>query len=233
MNYKQQGIIEKAKEFFREEIVKNHINNTKKLENPKEFNLNPFLMKYKAYFLMGNDSAESIARALIYPRVLGTSIDTTFGSRLQKFCSKVLDGFASTTSGIDLEFVDQIDGRLKYCQIKAGPTTINRDDVTTIKNHFASVRNLARTNHLDIGLNDLIVGVFYGERSELSANYKTIDEDHPVYIGKEFWHRLTGEEHFYKYLTDAIGEVALEYDGSALIDETIEQLAKNLKDFLN
>ncbi|MEI3611152.1 PmeII family type II restriction endonuclease [Pseudogracilibacillus sp. SO30301A] len=61
---------------------------------------------------------------------------------------------------MDIEFIDKLDGRKKYCQIKADPNTINHDDVTTIKNHFNGIRNLARTNNLQIGLNDLIVGVF-------------------------------------------------------------------------
>ena len=89
-------IIKKAKAFFKEDIVPSHKANTLKLKKLKQFNLNPFLDKYKASFLTGNDDPESIARALVYPRVLGTSINTIFGDRLQKFCSEVLEGFAST-----------------------------------------------------------------------------------------------------------------------------------------
>lgn len=222
-------IIEKAKDFFRNEIVPSHITNTRKLKRLKAFNLNPFLDKYKASFLTGNDSPKSIAKALIYPRVLGTSINTTFGNKLQKFCSEVLEGFASTTSGIDIEFVDKIDGRRKYCQIKAGPNTINKDDVETIKGHFLGVKNLARTNNLNIGFNDLIVGVFYGTPDELSTHYTRIKEEYPVIIGQEFWHRLTGDQDFYKKLTDAISEVATEYDGSELLQEVIEELAKEIE----
>jgi hypothetical protein len=225
-------IIEKAKTFFKEEIAESHKQNTEKLKNLKEFNLNPFLDKYKANFLTGNSSPDSIARALVYPRVLGTSINTTFGNKLQKFCSTVLDGFASTTSGIDIEFIDLLDGRRKYCQIKAGPNTINKDDVKTIDDHFQGIKNLARTNNLSIGFNDLIVGVFYGEVSELSGHYKKIQVNYPVYIGREFWHRLTGDENFYTTLTNAIGDVASEYDGSELIEEVIEELAKELEKFL-
>ena len=71
-------IIEKAKEFFRNEIAKSHLENTLKLKKLKHFSLNPFLDKYRANFLAGNDDPKSIARALVYPRVLGTSLNTTF-----------------------------------------------------------------------------------------------------------------------------------------------------------
>lgn len=226
-------IIEKAKEFFRTDIAPNHVNNTKKLKNLKEFNLNPFLDKYKASFLSGNDDPRSIATALIYPRVLGTSINTSFGTKWQQFCSKILKGFASTTTGIDIEFIDQLDGRKKYCQVKAGPNTINKDDIQTIKNHFNGVRNLARTNNLNIGLNDLIVGVFYGTPEELSSHYKKINEDFPVIIGSDFWHRLTGQQDFYKRITNAIGDVATEFDSSELIEEVIDDLAKEIEESFN
>lgn len=223
-------IVERAKIFFREEIAKNHVINTRKLTSLSKFNLNPFLDKYKANFLTGNDSPESIAKALIYPRVLGTSLNTTFGSKMQKFCSDILEGFASTTSGIDIEFIDLTDGRKKYCQIKAGPNTINKDDVETINRHFQSVKNLARTNNLSIGLNDLIVGVFYGEEYELSTHYRKIAKTYPVYIGQEFWYRLTGDKEFYIKISDAIGDVAKEYDFSEMLNQVIEELAKEIKD---
>lgn len=221
-------IIQKWKDFFRNEIAENHRKNTLKLEHVKEFNLNPFLDNYKANFLLGDSSPRSKATALVYARALGTSINTTFGTNLQKFCSDILSGYASTTSGIDIEYIDFVDGRRKYCQIKAGPNTINKDDVPTIMNHFLAVKNLARTNHLDIGFNDLVVGIFYGEPHELSNHYKKIEKEYPVHIGQDFWYRLTGDSNFYKGLTDAIDEVASEYDGRELLDKVITSLATEI-----
>lgn len=80
-------ILEKSKSFFRDTIATNHLKNTKKLKKLKEFNVNPFLVSYLANFLTGNNKPESIAKALIYPRVLGTSINTSFGTNLQYFSS--------------------------------------------------------------------------------------------------------------------------------------------------
>jgi hypothetical protein len=226
-------IIGRAKDFFRNEIVPSHIARTEECRDLSNFRLNPFLDKYKATFITGNDNPRSIAKALVYPRVIGTSINTIFGSKLQKFCSEVLEGFASTTGGIDIEFIDKLDGRRKYCQVKASTNTINADDVDTIKSHFSGVRNLARTNNLNIGINDLVVGVFYGEPHELSGHYKRIQEEHPVIVGAEFWHRLTGHADFYQRITDAIGDVALEYDGSELVESIIDQLARQIEEYLN
>ncbi|MGV3223335.1 PmeII family type II restriction endonuclease [Staphylococcus hyicus] len=222
-------IILKAKEFFRSTIAENHRKNTKKLSNKDEFKINPFLIKYISNFLTGNDDPKSIAKALIYPRVLGTSINTSFGQNLQKFTNIALDGFGSTTSGIDIEFIDKLDGRKKYCQIKAGPNTINHDDVTTIANHFRAVINLGKTNGVPIANMDCVVGVLYGEDEELSQFYKRLNEDYTVLCGKEFWHHLTGDNEFYEKITDAIGEIANEFDGTELLEHTINELAAQIK----
>lgn len=226
----QQQILSKAKRFFKEEIVEAHINkgckNASQLSN---YNVNPFLFKYLANFLRGNDNYESIAEALVLPRVLGSSINTSFGMRIQKMISELFEGFGSTTPGIDIEFTDAIDKRKKYCQLKSGPNTINYDDVRTVFQHFDATINLARTNNLNIGVNDLVVGVIYGESTELSSHYQKINQRYPVIIGQEFWYRLTGKQEFYFELIDAIGEVALEVDGSEVLRETISSLSKELE----
>ncbi len=130
-------------------------------------------------------------------------------------------------SGIDIEFTDALDGRRKYCQVKLGPNTINRDDVETIHKHFKDARNLGRTNNVKVEHGDLVVAILYGEPGQESGHYKRLrDEyDYPLFIGQEFWHRLTGDKRFYADLRQAIAEVAIEARGATLLDGTIKQLA--------
>ena len=226
----KQLILEKAKIWFRETVVANHIANTLKLKKLSQFNVNPFLKKYLANYLTGNSSPESIARALIYPRVLGQSITTSFGQNMQSFASDVLSGWGSTTAGIDIEFNDCSDGQKKYCQLKAGPNTINKDDVESIAGHFKAVLNLSRVNNLRIPNDDLIVGVIYGTQSELSGHYRRLESQYryPVYAGADFWTRLTGDAQFYVDLADAIGSVAEEADCREQLDEVVSALAEQL-----
>jgi len=62
--------LEKAKEFFRNEIVEAHIKvGCKKAKRLSNYNVNPFLFKYLANFLKGNDNPRSIAEALVLPRI--------------------------------------------------------------------------------------------------------------------------------------------------------------------
>lgn len=228
----RQEILARSKEFFRNRVADNHIRNTRKLTDISKFNINPFTLRYLSNFAFGNNTPENMAKALLYPRILGTSISTTFGTQLQFFCNEVLTSYASTTSGIDIEFIDALDGRRKYCQVKAEPNTINHDDITTVMNHFTAIRNLARTNRMtDFNpLFDCVVGVFYGTEEELSASYRTIAREYPVYIGQYFWHRLTGDENFYFDLINAFAEVAAEMDSTDLINNVLERLAQQIRD---
>lgn len=226
---KKKEILEKAKVWWREELAASHKENTLKLSSLAEFNINPFLWSYLAYFLEGDSSPKSLARVLIYPRILGTSITTSFGARAQSFISGIFEGtFGSTTPGIDLEFTDQLDGRKKYCQIKAGPNVINHDDVKTIKDHFRKANNLARTNHLKVQTDDYLFCLLYGEPSEKNAFIKAVEEDYPVAIGKEFWHRLTGDPEFYGDIIKAIGEVANEFNMKETVNSVIDSLSKEI-----
>ena len=112
-------ILDKAKTLYKGTIAINHIRNLKKLSKLSKFDYNPFLLSYLAYFLNGEDSAISMAKALIYPRILGTSINTSFGLNLQKFTSQVLKSvLGSTTPGIDIEFIDQIDNKILSAKIR-------------------------------------------------------------------------------------------------------------------
>jgi len=230
MNQAEKDIIlDKAQTWFRDTLATNHIKNTKKLAESSKFDINPFLAVYLSNFLTGSAKPEGIAKALIYPRVLGTSITTSFGTNVQKFTNDVLSSFGSTTSGIDIEFEDQLNGNKIYCQLKSGPNTINKDDVETIAGHFKKVISLGRTNNLRITHEDMVVGIIYGDVNSLNAHYKRItrDYDYPIYTGQDFWHRLTGDETFYTDLIHAIGEVAVEADFTKELKEVIKTLAND------
>lgn len=227
----KQAIIESGKEYFRTTIIPNHLKNLNKLKLAS-FNINPFLINYLAAFLCGDTEPRSLAKALVYPRILGTSLNTSFGQNIQVFISSLeeITGGASGIEGIDIEFVDAIDGRRKYCQCKAGPQTINKEDIATILGHFKYLMNKSRLDRMGLQFDDLIVGVLYGERDNLSANYKAIDAHYPVLCGAEFWERLTGDNEFYNRLARAFGEVVEEdgIDGSSLILHKVDEIAQEI-----
>ena len=229
-NTEKQAILNKFKIWFKESLIESHKKNTEKLINVKEFNINPFLLYYLSNYLEGNSQPTSLAKALIYPRVLGTSITTSFGTKMQSFVTKVLGAYGSTTSGIDIEFIDQIDGRKKYCQLKSGPNSLNKDDIKTIVDHFKDIKNLARTNNLELQYNDLIFALTYGEEDEVNSFIKGLKKkDVEVYVGKKFWYHFTGEEDFYYSLIKSAGDVANDINMKETVNNVIKELSTQIE----
>lgn len=225
----REEVIIKFKKWFKNSLIANHIKNTKKLKNIKELTINPFLTYYLANYFKGNSKPINLAKVIVYPRVLGTSINTSFGTHMQNFIVKVLGAYASPTEGLDIEFIDYLDGRRKYCQLKAGPNVINKDGVKTITDHFKGIKNRAKGNHSDIRITDLAFCLIYGENSEKNSFIKRLENDYEVYIGKDFWHRFTGDQDFYKHLINAAGEVAREMDMKDILQSVIEDLSKSIE----
>tara|TARA_R110002020_G_scaffold189158_1_gene388073 strand:+ start:596 stop:1312 length:717 start_codon:yes stop_codon:yes gene_type:complete len=219
-------------DYLEEKVFDNHIsaslNQNAKL---KSYKINPIIVKYLSQVLENNYTALGVAKALFYPRVLGTSINTSFGTRIQTMF--VILGIASGSmiSGMDIEFTDHLDNRKKWCQLKAGPNTINHDDVIPLINKFTKTINLARTNSALKGIsnNDFIVGVLYGEENELSQHYLNINKSHPVIVGKEFWHRVTGFANFYDKLVIQLHKKIETLDTKDLINKGCEKLAKEIE----
>ena len=87
--------------------------------------------------------------------------------------------------------------------------------------------NLARTNSLKVDISDYMLCLLYGEDHQKNTNIKKIEENYTVVIGKEFWHRLTGDESFYTDLIKTINETANEYNKKKEIEDIITKLAED------
>ncbi len=230
MNEKE--LLKNIVEYFNINIFENHIKASISTHSKlKSYNINPIIVKYLSKVLENNYSPEGVAKALFYPRVLGTSINTSFGTRIQNMFVELGIANGSLIKGMDIEFVDKIDNRRKWCQLKSGPNTINSEDVRPLILKFTSTIHLARTNKALKGISnsDFIVGVLYGENDELSMHYRAIDRTHPVIIGKEFWHRITGFPNFYDGLVIELQKCINNLDTKDLITIGCDTLAEEIK----
>jgi hypothetical protein len=208
-------------------LVESHKQRSRTFLNESKLNINPFTVHYLAKVVGGNCDAESIARALLYPRILGTSINTSFGTEFQKFIvSQLRNAFGSVVSGMDIEFIDHLDGRRKYCQLKLGTDTINHDDVKTILDKFKQLLRFAKTNNLDVRQEDVVLGVLVGEYDGLNANYRQIEDDNwSVIVGRDFWKRLTGDETMMDALVLTIQDVAKGIFDEGWLENLVRDLA--------
>jgi len=201
----EQEYLRAAVEYFREKLFENHIKAAKsKHSKLSSYKINPIVVRYLSNVLDNNFTPLGVAKALFYPRVLGTSINTSFGTNIQKMFIELGLASGSLIKGMDIEFIDKIDQRKKWCQLKSGPNTINSEDVNPLLKKFETVANLGRTNGINLSNSDLIVGVLYGSEDQLSQHYQKIDRTYPVIIGAEFWNRVTGYPQFYDKLVDGL-----------------------------
>jgi len=227
---KENELLQLVTEYFRCKIFVNHsINTLKNHSKLKSYKINPILVKYLSKVLEDDFTPIGIAKALYYPRVLGTSINTSFGTRIQAMFVELSLAKGSLIKGMDIEFIDKIDSRRKYCQLKSGPNTINSEDVNPLLKKFSTVINLARTNSMNLSNNDLILGVLYGEENQLSQHYRKINESHPVIIGSEFWHRITGFPDFYDKLVSELDILILNLDTENFFEKGYTALAKEIE----
>lgn len=223
-------ILNTAVKFFKEKFVKSHIAKIQHLKHLKSFDYTAFYINYLSNFLTGNDSSKSLAKALIYPRILATSPSTIFGNVAQKFCSTLQGVLGSTTTGIDLEFIDQVDKRYKFVQIKLGVNTINSKDVNPMIEEFRKAKRLAIQNNRKTQDEDFAVGILFGSYESISNNYKNIEKHFPVYVGKDFWFRLTGDEGFYNSLIIELGKLAKEANAKKKLEGAINLLAIEIQE---
>ena len=81
------------------------------------------------------------------------------------------------------------------------------------------------------------VGITYGSIGEISGNYKKIalstvgvQAKIPILVGKDFWHRLTGQEAFYRELINLFIELFKEEDYSDLLETDLQSLSKQIEE---
>ena len=228
----KQAIIESGKQYFRSIIIPNHLKNLDKL-HLSSFDLNPFFINYVTTLIEEDSQFIGLAKALVYPYIFDRVIDESGGQEVQSLVSQLQEVTCGVSSfeGIDFEFVDAIDGCRKYCQFKAGVKTIVREDIAAILCHF---KPLISQPSLDLQFEDLVVGVLYGDKVDLSAYYKSIDTHYPVLCGSDFWLHLTGDKNFYNRLLKAMGGVLDEgdFEGSDLIHDSIEEIAEEIRQYV-
>lgn len=223
----------KAKECF-DQILRRREEKLEKLSKLKNHALNPLLDTHKAVYLFGDDSEESLAKALIYPSIIGTGLNTSFGSAIQTdFLTSFDNVDASATKGLDIEFEHAIKKERIYCQLKASVNTINYDDVDPIINKFTKAIRLIRDNGgADIPQSRFIVGIFSGRYEDRNGNYKKIESssNHQVVVGKDFWEAVTGDSSFYNDLASTFREHQRKKSNAVeKVNIAVRQLADELK----
>jgi len=234
MDTRLRGVL---KQYFKEEfseVIKGKLQEGHALDS---FNVNPLVLIALSSGIFGEPTSMNMAKVLLYPRVFGTSVSTTFGDKMQKLCAAHLGAQASSTPGMDLEFDDKVDRHRVIMQLKAGPNTINSGDVGPMLEDMRSAYRLLRQNRVPQESMPLFaVGITYGTIGEISGHYRKIHESTvggqmsiPILIGQDFWHRLTGDLDFYAGMIGIFVELFEQEDYTGLLDADLAKLASEIE----
>lgn len=218
-------------EVMKKIIIRNRKKATNRFAKIEEYQINYFLINYLCKFFGQDVNPETLSKALYYPKVLGTSLTTSFGTNIQKLLVNLNLAKGSLIDGIDIEYEDKIINEIVYCQVKSGPNTINSGNVDPIRKKFEKLINLGRTNDEYVSNYQCIVGLIYGSEDQISQHYKKINETYPVYSAEKFWHSITGYDDFYFSL---INEMDLRTknelsDFSEDSDKALKMLERNIE----
>jgi len=231
-HYKQRMLC-RAEECFRV-LLDRRDQKLRELSHLENHALNPLLDTHKSIYLFGDDTDENLARSLIYPSIIGTGLNTSFGDIIQKEYLVDFDNVnASGIKGLDIEFTHAITKQHIYCQLKAGVNTINSGDVNPILEKFTKAIRLIRDNGGEAVPNErFIVGVFSGQYERRNGNYKRIEQKstHRVLVGQDFWEAVTGDKLFYSDLAAVLTNFQRAHSNSASkVERAVKALAAEIK----
>lgn len=231
-----QELRSELKKYFKTEFADLILKKLQTGHKLSSFKVNPLILTALSSGVLGSPTSLNMAKALLYPRVFGTSTNTSFGDKMQTMCIKYLDAEASSTPGMDIEFEDKIDSKRIIMQLKAGPNTINSEDVEPILRHMNSAYRLLQQNRVKV-MPTFAIGITYGTINEISGHYKKIQNSPvggqmsiPIFIGQDFWARLTGDKNFYNEMISVFIELFEQEDYSSLLDKDLENLSKGIEE---
>lgn len=222
----KQAIFDCGKEYFRRTIIPNHKSKFESL-GLNDFKIDFSIIKFlTASHCKTTETQDLLAKALIYPKVIETSINTCFEQNSQSFMSQLLQviGEPSEINGIDFEYVDTIDGRRKYCLCKSIiDAEKDLDEILCdCKKAMLAIDDKDWKNAID----DIVVVVPFGKKEELSEAYKIVATTYTVLCGAEFWEHLTGYSDFYNRM---LAGFCMVLDEEQICRDLVEEVIENLK----
>jgi len=206
--------------YFRQEVFEPHLRNLE-VDNAElsSYSANPFLTPYLSKVLEDEYNARGVAQVLYFSRVLSTSITTSFGSHIKKILVENKLAESRSKKANVISFTDHTTGLLTGCVLKAGPNTINSGDKSGIRRKLKSIA----------GVDRLALGIIYGSESKLNSSYTSLQKSYDIFVGKVFWHRITGFEDFYDNLETRMRNLPIELNTEGRFDNGLERLTQQIE----
>lgn len=206
MDYNSSNFKRDTADFFSKNLFTPALDKIDRFENVINSS-NPYLDRYRASFAQstGSDQSKSIL-SLFLSSYLQSSLTTAFAESIMKYLIQYFEAERFKKQGIVKIFSKKED--LEYiCKLKTGPNNINSS---------TPINDIARLNDAQNlwGITNHSIGFIFphspqvGEEILGRAKDKYIKASKKIWIGKDFWWQITGEEFAYKTILDAVNEGA-------------------------
>lgn len=192
-------------------IVDGRIKKVQKLKL-NSFSINPFLMK-----ILELNTPRKVAEFLMSQR-MERSVVTSFGQHIENIVRVYAGG---NTTGVECADISKmIDGTMYYIQVKAGPSTLNKDGT---KQACKKLLDGVRRDRGSVAL----IGISYGKKpSSIVNTYSTVD----CMIGAEFWGFVTGDENAAYTVFLMIDDIVKKSGYRGLYDDKTEELTNEIRE---
>lgn len=161
---------------------------------------NPYLYRAKS---MKNayEIVESVLNAFV-----SSSEETIFGNCFfEPIAIAVSGGNKALAEGIDIMIQDNQTNTISAFAVKSGPSVFNSDSKKRQEQNFMAAAKLAQQVKARY---EAYIGYSYGKKKDSGRGKPKMYQE---LAGKDFWHKLTGEEDFYIKIIDYMGNLPEQY----------------------
>jgi len=192
------------------EFVNENINcfHNKRLERLREISLNDVLKKKNPYLFRAKNItvAGELVKGIL-DAFLSSSEEKLFGDFLEDLAvfisSKTCGGRKSTTTGIDLEFVNE--GVLYLVSVKSGPNWGNNAQQNKQETDFQTALKVVKQSKHTKNVQP-VLGICYGKtRTSYLRGYMKV-------VGQNFWYLISGNENLYTDIIEPVGYRAKQHN---------------------
>lgn len=195
------------------DLVRNYVNDNiidfhkRRLKSLEDLKLEKLLKKNPYLFKAKNIQTASDLITNLLDAFLSSSEEKLFGDFLEDLAifiaSLTCNGHKSSTTGIDLEFIN--DNVHYLVSIKSGPNWGNSSQQTKLEQDFKKAVATIKQSHLKINVQP-VLGICYGKtKTSFLRGYWKI-------VGQNFWYFISENKDLYTDIIEPIGYRAKEHN---------------------
>lgn len=218
MNTVEKALVYRDSQFYWQIVAPQYIDAAKSLGSIRGCSIDSVALPLSAICTHGEMSPKAMAQVLV-THAFHQKVKDLFREQLPGYVDKALEGYKSDLPGMTIRFIDQIDRIDKHVLLLADPDAAPEDpaEINALLDEPA-----LQGEHVGVAF-------FQGSEKYYPDKVHALRGLLPVYDGKDFWERFTGDPTFCSRITVShVNTIA--YRTAEVLHDAIDSLAKELQD---